>query len=440
MKLKKLLSNPLVSGTVILTAVGVFTRIMGFLFRIFLSKTIGEEGMGIYQLAFPILGICLSVSALSIQTALSRMIASCNVTAYRQDPWLLRTALCVSLTLSAVCIAVVYPNSEFLCSRLLKEPRCSELLQMLILSLPFSCIHTCLCGYYFGRNETKNPAFSQFIEQLVRIGSIFIIWYVRSLNNMDMTLKDIAAGSIISEIAAALYLVLSYPSSRPVPRKRLIPYRQMLHDLTFTSAPLCANRLCITLLQTIESILIPVQLRQYGLDTAQALSVFGVFTGMAIPFIMFPSTIANSTAVLLLPKIASDSASGSLKKVRKAAGANLMVCLWLGIFCLVFFLLTGPFLGEHFFHSALAGEYIRVLSWISPFIYLGITCGSILNGLGKLSTVFLHNLICLLIRLASVVFFVPAYGINGYMNGLLTSQILLCILHLYCIQKALRRG
>ncbi len=437
MQLKKIFSNPLISGTFILTSVGIFTRIMGFVFRIFLSKTIGEEGMGIYQLVFPVLGICLSVSALSIQTALSRMIASCNLP-YRQDSWLFRTALCVSLSLSIVCIAIIWPCSEWICLNLLKEPRCSGLLRMLIFSLPFSCIHTCLCGYYFGKNETKHPAFSQFTEQLVRIGSTFCIWYIRSKHQSTMTLQDIAAGSIISEIAAALYLTLSYPSSKSQKQKRLLSYRSMLHDLIYTSVPLCANRLSMTVLQTIESILIPIQLKQYGLNTAQALSVFGVFTGMALPFIMFPSTITNSAAVLLLPKIASDTASGSLNKVRKAAGTNLFVCLWLGIFCLIFFLLTGSFLGEHFFHSELAGEYIKTLAWVSPFIYLGITCGSILNGLGKLSTVFIHNLICLLIRLAGVIFLIPIFGINGYLNGLLTSQILLCILHLFSIQKTLR--
>lgn len=440
MQIKKLISNPLISGTAILTLAGISTRIMGFVFRIFLSKTIGEEGMGIYQLTFPVLGICLSVSALSIQTALSRMIAEKKHQMPGQEGRILRTALFLSLSLALVCIAVIYPFSDLICLNLLKETRCSSLLRMLILSLPFSCIHTCLCGCYFGQNQTSAPAFSQFIEQLTRIGSIFLIWYIRTQQNAVMSLNDIAAGAIISEMATALYLILSYSSKPPKNTAQILPSHLIMSELIKTAMPLCANRLSMTLLQALESILIPIQLKQYGLSTSQALSVFGVFTGMAIPFIMFPATITHSAAVLLLPKIASDTASGNLVKVKKAASANLFVCLLLGAFCLVFFLITGPFLGQSFFHSSLAGYYIRTLAWTSPFIYLGITCGSILNGLGKLSTVFTHNILSLLIRLAAVFILIPRFGINGYLTGMLTSQIILCILHLYSIQKTLRKN
>lgn len=49
----------LVKGTLILTLSGFLTKIIGFIYRIFLSHTIGAQGMGIYQLIFPVQALCL---------------------------------------------------------------------------------------------------------------------------------------------------------------------------------------------------------------------------------------------------------------------------------------------------------------------------------------------------------------------------------------------
>ena len=54
-------THPLITGTILLTAAGLLSRVLGFFYRIFLSRTIGAEGLGIYQMIFPVYGIFLSV-------------------------------------------------------------------------------------------------------------------------------------------------------------------------------------------------------------------------------------------------------------------------------------------------------------------------------------------------------------------------------------------
>ena len=63
--------HPLVMGTVILTATGLITRVIGFFYRIYLSRQFGEEGMGIYQLLSPVLALSFSLTAAGFQTAIS---------------------------------------------------------------------------------------------------------------------------------------------------------------------------------------------------------------------------------------------------------------------------------------------------------------------------------------------------------------------------------
>ena len=65
----------LLRGTLLLTIAGILSRIMGFFYRIFLANTIGAEGMGIYQLIFPIYSVCFSLCASGIETAVSKLTA-----------------------------------------------------------------------------------------------------------------------------------------------------------------------------------------------------------------------------------------------------------------------------------------------------------------------------------------------------------------------------
>jgi len=63
--------NTIIKGTLILTFAGLLTRLIGFFYRIFLSKALGAETLGLYQLIFPVYGICFTIYASGIQTAIS---------------------------------------------------------------------------------------------------------------------------------------------------------------------------------------------------------------------------------------------------------------------------------------------------------------------------------------------------------------------------------
>ena len=66
------LKNSLVSGTIILTLSGLLSRVIGFFYRIYLSQHFGEEGMGIYQLTGPILGLTYALCISGIQSAIAK--------------------------------------------------------------------------------------------------------------------------------------------------------------------------------------------------------------------------------------------------------------------------------------------------------------------------------------------------------------------------------
>lgn len=151
-----------IRGTLLLTFSGLISRIIGFFYRIFLSRIIGAQGLGIYQLVFPLQTFILAICASGIQTAISRLAASEEALGDHKkacDYFMVGTFF--SLILSISFSSLLYLHADFWACEILKEPRTNSLIQMLSLSFPFSTLHSCINSYYFARKKNtssrRNP-------------------------------------------------------------------------------------------------------------------------------------------------------------------------------------------------------------------------------------------------------------------------------------------
>ncbi len=431
-------SRPILQGALILTLTGIASRIIGFFYRIFLSHTIGAEGMGIYQMIFPIYTLCFTLCAAGLQTALSRTIAARAAQGDEKgafDTFL--SGLIMSLLFSCAAAFALYRCSGYAAVHILKEPRCAPLLQMLPFAIPSAALHSCTSAYYYARKKAGIPSFCQLLEQLVRVGSSYLIWTVMLSKGIPPSPILAVGGMLAGECASALtsLVVIQLEFSRKGYRMLSLsrPFARCRELLTL-SAPLTANRLMINLLNSSEAVLIPSRLKSFGMSSSEALSVYGVFTGMALPLILFPGAITHSVSAMLLPTVAQDQAAGRISRIAGTIERTVKYCLLLGIFFLGVFGFYGKDLGRYVFSSIQAGTFITILAFICPFLYLNTTLASILNGLGKTSLCFIQNLLGLLVRIAFVQFAVPVLGIRGYLYGILCSELLvtlLCLVFLY---------
>lgn len=435
--------NPLITGTLLLTVAGFITRIMGFFYRIFLSQTIGEEGMGIYQLIAPIMALSFSLTAAGIQTGISKYVASCQGEyAGQKKLHVLQIGMLCSLALSVLVGFFLFDQSEALSKYFLLETRCAPLIRIYALSVPLSAVHSCTCGYYYGMKKTVTPAITQLFEQLIRVSCVFLLCQYLFLKGQIPTVSIAAVGLVARELASMMFCLFSIQihSARQKTILFHFTYPTALKNSTIfrtlfkMAVPLSFSRIILNLMQSIEAVYIPNRLQLYGLSTKEALSLYGVLTGMAFPLIFFPSTLTNSLSVLLLPYISEADSLGQRKKIVSAFRKCFLCCLFLGILCGLFFFFTGSFLGSFLFHSKKAGIFIVSLSYICPFLYLGGVLTSILHGLGKMITSFWLNLAALSIRLCFVFLAIPKFGIQGYLVGILVSQLVFCLLILVALK------
>ena len=436
--------NALIKGTFILTFTGLITRCIGFFFRIFMSHNFGEEQMGLYQLIFPIYALCFSISAAGIETALSRNVAKKMARGNKREADLmLYQSLLLSVSISLLLVFLIHKFATHLSFHILGDLRCKELICTLSYALPFAAVHSCICGYYLGQKKTRIPALSQLIEQVSRVGVVLLVFYFYvssgKFPSIWIAVLGLVIGESISSMFCARYFCVHTHTTFAL---SAIADKKRFREILSLAVPLTSNRLLTNLFQSIETISIPLFLQRYGYSGSDALSTYGVLTGMALQCIIFQTAITSSVSTMLLPTVAEIEAENNLVRLKLLIQKVFFFGFGLGTICGIFFLFFGSLIGMLLFDSSLAGDFLKTLAWICPFMYMNSTLISVINGLGKANISFLINLSGLALRIGGVWFGIPRFGMNGYLIGLLLSQLLvslLCVtqLKLYIEKRAL---
>jgi len=477
----KLNQHPLIKGTLFLTLASLISRIIGFFYKIFLVSLIGAEGIGIYQMVIPIYILCVSLASSGIQTAISRHTAeklSTGNSSHARS--LFHTGVFMAVFMACTLSAGLFFLAPLLSYSLLKEPRTLPLLRLMALSIPFETLHNCANGYFLGQKKTGFPSISQLLEQIIRVGATLLLYQILLQQQTAPSPTLAVGGLLIAEISIALVTmtILAFSGKLSAsPRKTMLSrttfpensFRLFLKKMMFffrndqscvkkntfshkkekpllktqiseilkTALPITSNRLLLNTLHSIEAALIPLFLQKYYRNSSTALSVYGTFSGMALPLIMFPCAITGSFSMILLPAVSEANALKNDRKIAATLHSSLLLCFFLGITCTSAFLLFGPSAGILLYGSTDVGNYLLTLAWICPFLYLTTTNSSILHGLGKSMTVFYQNLIGLLLRLLLSCLLIPSRGIWGVLLGLLISQLLTSFLGILALKRIL---
>jgi stage V sporulation protein B len=439
----------LLKGTFLLTLTGLLTKIAGFYYKIFLSRTIGAQQIGLFQMTAPVFMLCNSIAGSGIQLAISSFTAGYFAQGRKKSAQrILVCGLALSVSLSLVCALLLWYFAPVLAVRFLLEERCAPLLKITAAALPFSVIHGCISGYFIGKKQVAPSAVSQLLEQTVRMGTVFLFYFRSLKQGSSMDASVMALGQIAGEIASALFCICAlYATSHVQHSARqdsastlcstdALSVKRAFQSILSMALPVTLSRVLLCLLQGIEAALLPQQLQRFGLDSSAALTIYGTLTGMTLPLLLFPTAVTGSLATLLLPVVSEARSLHQDKKITDTIRAGFYSSLLLGYFFLAAFLLFGIPCGELLFHSTLAGSYICNLALLCPFLYVNSTLSSILHGLGKTTILSVCNTVSFCIRLLFVLFLVPKLGIQGYFIGLVLTQAGVTICYLLTLYQA----
>lgn len=427
--LDRLTGNFIIKGTIILTVTGIITRIIGFYNRIFLSDLIGSKELGIYQLVLPLYILAFAICTYGNELALTKLISEYKNENERNV--FFRFCILISFTSSIIISILLYTNADYISLQILNAPACAGCIKILCYAIPSIALKGCIHGYFLG---LKNPAvhgLSDLIEQITKVLSVFILatfFYQLSSYDAEFAVWGIVFGeyfSLIYSIFQYVKLQTAKSTCKKINTCDTCSSKKLKKVFLKTSIPMTVNRFAITLIQSIESILIPSVLLSYYKDSNVSLSIYGVIMGISFPFIMFPATITNSLSSMLMPAVSSANSENNKSYMTKIVEYSIHFCLLIGLFASVFFFIFGKEIGLYFFHNKHAGIYLYQLSFLCPLIYLSTTFASIINGLGLVTRNLVQTIISTLIRILFIIFLIPKIGIIGYIIGLFVSYFFL---------------
>ena len=264
-------------------------------------------------------------------------------------------------------------------------------------------------------------AVSDVIEQAVEVGTFVLLLRRYPDLSLELACAAIAGGVTLSEIASCLYLFARYLRYRERPGRPAAG--DFLRRLLAVALPVAGSACLASALRTVENVLVPAGLRRSGLSEAAALSDYGMVRGMALPVMFLPFAFLSAFTALLMPEISEAKAAGREDYIHGLIRRVVRACLLLSIPALaVFAVFSGP-LSELVYHNPSVGTVILTLAPLVPLMYFDAVADGILKGLGQQNWVLCLNIADSVIRIALVLWLIPALGFPGFMAVMYVSNI-----------------
>ena len=428
-----------IKNALILTASSLILRFAGIIFKIWIAKEVGSEGIGLYQLIFSVYVLASTFAQSGISTAVTRLVAEEMALGERKSARRVMIRACeLTLAVSLVSAILLMSFSDIIALKLIGDTRASISLKILPLSLPFLGITSCFRGYFIARRKVTPNASSQIFEQAVRI--IICLYLVKKYvkKGLKYACAAIMAGDVFSEILACLLLGLLFFADK----KRLksaksegTPNSGILKKILHIALPITSGRYLNSLLRTAENILVPKNLKRYPLAGGSALSQFGMIKGMALPILFFPSAILNAVSTLLIPEMSEASALGRSQVVKYSVRNILKLTALTSFIFAAIFWCGGEKIGYLIYKETEVGRLIKLLSPLVPLMYLDSISDGILKGLDQQGFTFKTAVSDSTIRLCLIPLLLPLKGLEGFILIMYFSNMLTCFLNVSRLLK-----
>lgn len=361
------------------------SKLLGFVFRIQFMRIAGEEAVGIYMTAYPAFIFFLSLVQLGVPIAIAKVIAELDVKGEKEKiQSVMKTAYLLTTLTAIAFIPLSILFVPYLSTNLLGNPASSAALYAGIAIVPIAAIGGLIRGYFQGIARMEETAWSQIIEQSLRIA--FITWLLPVIFSAESNAMNAAYAmgiTFLAEFASVLYLLYKYAQQKRKrkterPKKALYPFEPILA----ISLPSSGSRLFGTFTWFLEPIIFLRALTMSGITAIAATSLYGIISGVLIPLLLFPAFIPYALSVVLVPAVSGAAASSNKKKLRNRIHLALRLSAITGAFAATVFFIHGAALSEKLFQVTDGAEYMTILAPVFFFYYIQSPLYSILQATG----------------------------------------------------------
>ncbi|MGI6486280.1 MAG: stage V sporulation protein B [Tepidanaerobacteraceae bacterium] len=438
--------NSFIKGALILTVAGFVVKLLGALYRIPLALMIKDEGMGLYQMAYPIYVTLLSISTAGLPTAISKMVAEdVALNNYKNAYRIFRVSLIVLACVGLLLTIVLFAFAEVLAIRVLGNPKAFYPIISIAPAIFFVSIMSSFRGFFQGLQDMVPSAVSQIVEQVGRVIAVFALATLLLPRGVEFAAAGAAFGPVAGAIAGLVVLLVVYMRRkneiinkvRLQVGKRLEKHTHIIYRLFAFSIPITLGGLIIPIMNLADAAIVTRRLQYAGYSITRATELFGQLTGMAAPLINLPAIVTIALSASLVPAISEAVAIKNERLVAARAETGIRISIIFGLPAAVgIFVLATP-ITSLLYNNPEAGIPLAVLSWSVVFLTLNQTTTGILQGIGKTLTPVYNLLLGALVKVIMnfALTGIPEINIKGAALGTVVGYMVSSLLNYAAVTR-----
>lgn len=396
-KNRKIKKQGFMKGVVILMVSQVMIKILGLVYRMYLTNRegFGDKGNAIYGSGFQIYALLLTISSIGVPNAVSKIVSErVAIGDHKGAHKVFRIALLTFGLIGFICSMFLFVGAEAIANKWIQIAEAQMSLESLAPSIFFVSLICVIRGYFNGRECVKVTANSQIIEQVFKALLAIIIVEMLAIGS-GLNTGIMAAGANLATTFASIlcfaYLYMYYASvKKEIARevKSTVNYkykgiRKIIKEILSVSVPMSLTPVLATINKNIDSITVVRGLKNF-LSESAAKAQYGILTGKVDTLVTLPMSFNIAFTTALVPAVSSARATGNIETAKKRIQFSILISILIGLPCTIGMIIFARPILQLLFPNQLSGEFILQVSATSIlFIVLEQTISGVLQGIGK---------------------------------------------------------
>lgn len=457
--------SKILKGAGILAVCMLIGKIIGACYRIPLTNILGAEGMGLYQMVFPLYTVLLTVSSGGLPIAISKVVSRKLAKGDNAGAGhVLQVALASLVVLGAIacCLLLIFRDTI---ASVQGNVDASLPYVAIAPSLVFVAVISCFRGYFQGKQNMVPSAISQVIEQVVKLVAGLVCSWLLLPFGVQVAVVGALIGVSVSELVAMVVLIATYYISKRRDSIKLAvghataetgvdvvvvnntiskkDKKGIIKDIYKVALPVTLGSLVMPITQVVDSVLVINLLVRGGVDNVYATSMYGLMTGPISSLINMPSVVMLSVSIALLPTLAQ-------KFVSKESMASPVVTAMkynfiLALLCAIAFAIFGKDFLTLLYSRGLRADQISIGAMLLgiggiSIIYVSLlqvaTC--VLQASNKAVIPAINLVIGSVVKICLNIVLLPRLGIMGAMVSTVSCYGIICFLDVFFMCKVVK--
>ena len=418
----------------IVTIFSACEKFLGFLYRIYLSRSIGAEGMGLYQVALSVFGLIYTICCSGTPVTVSRLMTKYRAEGNEKDVKKIITAGLTFVIAVSIPVCCIFAFTSKYMTFLFTDERCIKIFTFILPGLIFTSIYSVLRGVFWGNKEFFPYSVIELLEEACMIiCGIVLIEHA----------TDVYQGAFRAGVAVTISYLFSFTLATAyflIKKNKLANPKGQFRPLLSSALPITFMRTTGSITSSLVSVILPIRLVASGLTSAEAMSSIGAAMGQAFPLLYVPTTLIGSLSLVLVPEIAENYYKKRHDYLRRDVEKSVKFTILLTCLFIPTFTVFGEQIGILVFDGHLCGKYLSASSFLMILISLSSITTGILNSMGAENKTLICNTVGSALMIACVWFLPKLIGVYSLIVGFtlvhgISAVVNVILINKYCYEK-----